>query len=207
MIETIYTAFMDPAALLAWLPPVPMTGKIHAFDARVGGGYEMSLFYPPEERTLRGKTADREDRASVCFLELTPPHGIVEAVWFHSGDPTFAGEMTVTWTFDAVAGGTEVTVLCENLPPGLRAEDNEAGRGDRWSSWRGGWNADSARLADRVRPAPSPGDRPRRGRLPPSPARGEGSVRVASVHAHIPLMLLIQCRAEVEAALHGVRKG
>ncbi len=40
-IEALYAAFMDPAALLAWLPPAPMTGKIHAFDARVGGGYEM----------------------------------------------------------------------------------------------------------------------------------------------------------------------
>jgi uncharacterized protein YndB with AHSA1/START domain len=126
-IETIYAAFMDPAALLAWLPPVPMTGQIHAFNARVGGGYEMSLFYPPEERTLRGRTADREDRVSVRFLELTPPHRIVEAVRFHSDDPAFGGEMTVNWMFGAVAGGTEVTVPCENLPPGLRAEDNEAG--------------------------------------------------------------------------------
>jgi hypothetical protein len=26
-----------------------------------------------------------------------------------------------------VPGGTEVTLLCKNLPPGLRPEDNEAG--------------------------------------------------------------------------------
>jgi uncharacterized protein YndB with AHSA1/START domain len=30
-------------------------------------------------------------------------------------------------TFEEVSGGTEVTFLCRNLPPGLRAEDNEAG--------------------------------------------------------------------------------
>jgi hypothetical protein len=35
--------------------------------------------------------------------------------------------MSITVTFDPVAGGTEVTFLCENLPPGLRPEDNEAG--------------------------------------------------------------------------------
>jgi hypothetical protein len=37
------------------------------------------------------------------------------------------GEMTFVWTFEEVSGGTEVTVVCKNLPPGLRAEDNEAG--------------------------------------------------------------------------------
>ncbi len=54
--EALYQAFMDPAALVEWLPPAEMTGQIHAFDARVGGGYRMSLFYPPNEASFRGKT-------------------------------------------------------------------------------------------------------------------------------------------------------
>jgi Activator of Hsp90 ATPase homolog 1-like protein len=58
--EELYDAFMDPAALVAWLPPAEMTGVMHEFDARVGGGYRMSLFYPPNERSFRGKTSDRE---------------------------------------------------------------------------------------------------------------------------------------------------
>jgi uncharacterized protein YndB with AHSA1/START domain len=60
-------------------------------------------------------------------VELVPPRRIVEAVTFDSADPAFSGEMTIEVTFQAVAGGTEVTFLCKNLPPGLRAEDNEAG--------------------------------------------------------------------------------
>src|SRR6202011_952625 len=44
--EELYEAFTDPAALVAWLPPAEMTGEIHEFDARVGGGYRMSLFHP-----------------------------------------------------------------------------------------------------------------------------------------------------------------
>ncbi|HWT96501.1 MAG TPA: SRPBCC domain-containing protein, partial [Terriglobales bacterium] len=40
---TIYAAFMDPAALVAWLPPGEMTGGMHRFDGKVGGGYRMSL--------------------------------------------------------------------------------------------------------------------------------------------------------------------
>jgi len=125
--EEVYAAFMDPELLMEWLPPGGMTGVMHEFDARAGGGYRMSLFYPQEETEFRGKTDDREDEVSVRFVELAPPHRIVEAVNFTSTDPAFAGEMTITITFDAAPGATEVTFLCTNLPAGLRAEDNEAG--------------------------------------------------------------------------------
>ena len=87
----------------------------------------MSLFYPPDERALRGKTSEREDMVNVRFVELAPPSRIVEAVSFVTTDPAFFGEMTMTVTFEEVTGGTEVTLVFENLPPGLRAEDNEAG--------------------------------------------------------------------------------
>jgi uncharacterized protein YndB with AHSA1/START domain len=125
--EEVYAAFMDPDVLVAWLPPARMTGKIHAFDARVGGGYRMSLYHPPDERSFRGKTSDREDMVNVRFVELAPPRRIVEAVSFVTTDPAFFGEMTIVITFDEVPGGTEVVFLWENLPPGLRPQDNEAG--------------------------------------------------------------------------------
>jgi len=125
--EELYNAFVDPALLLAWLPPGGMTGKLHAFDARVGGGYRMSLFYPPDEQRFRGKTADGEDMVDVRFVAMTPPHKLVEAVTFVTDDPELMGEMTQTITFDEVPAGTEVTLTFENLPPGLRPEDNDAG--------------------------------------------------------------------------------
>jgi uncharacterized protein YndB with AHSA1/START domain len=125
--EQLYAAFLDPAALIDWLPPGGMTGKIHQFDARLGGGYRMSLFYPSEERGFRGKTSDREDMVKVRFVELAPPRRIVEAVSFVTADPAFFGEMTLIATFEEVPGGTEVALVFENLPPGLRAQDNEAG--------------------------------------------------------------------------------
>ena len=125
--ERVYRAFVDRGDLLAWLPPGEMTGEFHTFDPQVGGGYEMSLYYPPDEETFRGKSAEREDRVKVRFAELDPPRRIVEAITFDSPDPAFAGEMTLTAWFDAVPGGTQVTLLFENLPPGLRPEDNEAG--------------------------------------------------------------------------------
>jgi uncharacterized protein YndB with AHSA1/START domain len=125
--EELYAAFLDPSALIEWLPPAEMTGQIHEFDARVGGGYRMSLFYPPDERRFRGKTSDREDMVKVRFVELTRPHRIVEAISFVTTDPAFFGEISLTATFEEVSGGTEVTLVFENLPPGLRA----AGGGQR----------------------------------------------------------------------------
>ena len=123
----IYEAFVDPDALVSWLPPEGMTGRMHAFDARVGGGYEMSLYYSGDDPSVRGKTAEKEDRVRVRFVELAPPHRIVEAVSFVSDDPALLGEMTLTVTLEEVAGGTEVTLAFDDLPPGLRPEDNDAG--------------------------------------------------------------------------------
>jgi uncharacterized protein YndB with AHSA1/START domain len=108
--EQLYEAFTNPAALVTWLPPGEMTGKIHEFDVQVGGG----LFYPPTERNFRGKTSDREDMVKMRFVELAPPRRIVEAVSFVTTDPALLGEMTITATFEEVSGGTE-------------EEDNEAG--------------------------------------------------------------------------------
>jgi uncharacterized protein YndB with AHSA1/START domain len=125
--ERVYEAFIDRDDLIAWLPPGEMTGQLHEFDARVGGGYRMSLFYPPDETIFRGKSADREDRVNVRFVELSPPRKIVEAVTFDTTDPAFAGETTLTVTLEEVPAGTNVTMLFENIPPGIRLEDNEAG--------------------------------------------------------------------------------
>ena len=123
----LYRAFMDPAALALWLPPGEMTGKIHSFDARVGGEYRMSLFYPPDEQVFHGKTAELEDTVRARFIELVPEKRIVEAITFVSDDPALSGEMTFEATFEAVDGGTEVTIVCANIPPGIRPEDNDAG--------------------------------------------------------------------------------
>jgi hypothetical protein len=42
-------------------------------------------------------------------------------------DPALFGEMTMTATCEDAPGGTEVTLVFRNLPPGLRPEDNDAG--------------------------------------------------------------------------------
>jgi uncharacterized protein YndB with AHSA1/START domain len=125
--EALYRAFTDPVALAVWLSPGEMTGKVYEFDGRVGGGYRMSLFYPSSDQAHRGKTSEREDRFTARFVELTPPTKIVEAITFDSVDSAFSGEMTMIVTFEDRDGETEVTILFDHIPSGIRPEDNDAG--------------------------------------------------------------------------------
>lgn len=125
--EAVWQALTDPGSLAIWLAPGEMTGKIHHFDLQVGGGYRMSLFYPASEKNSPGKTAAREDRFTARFLELRPPEKMVQAINFDSDNPAFAGEMIMETILEAIDNGTKVTFLFNNIPPGIRPEDNEAG--------------------------------------------------------------------------------
>ena len=49
--KALYRAFTDPVALAVWLAPGDMTGEIHRFDYRVGGEYQLPLYYPSFEKT------------------------------------------------------------------------------------------------------------------------------------------------------------
>ena len=51
----------------------------------------------------------------------------MEAIEFETQDPGFAGEMTMTVRLAEVNGGTEVSLFYENVPSGIRPEDNEMG--------------------------------------------------------------------------------
>jgi uncharacterized protein YndB with AHSA1/START domain len=125
--RTIYQAFIDPEALVSWLPPEGMKGHIYAFDAREGGAYQMSLTYVGTDHSTLGKTSEHADVVRGIFLKLVPDERIVQLVEFESEDPAFAGAMTMTWTLVAVPEGTKVTIVCENVPEGIRQEDHDAG--------------------------------------------------------------------------------
>jgi uncharacterized protein YndB with AHSA1/START domain len=125
--QAVWGAFMDPARLVAWLPPGGMSGAMHAFDGRVGGGYRMSLFYPADDEAAAGKTAQGEDQVVARFLELVPPARIVQAFEFVTGDPQLNGTARLTTTLEPVPGGTQVTMRFDDLPPGVRPQDNEEG--------------------------------------------------------------------------------
>jgi len=123
----VYRAYLDPDALVAWLPPGSMRGVVHAFEGRERGAFSMSLVYPEGDSSARGKTSADTDTFRGRFVKLIPNERIVWAVEFESADPSFAGEMIVTTKLAPAGSGTKVTILCENIPPGIRPEDNEAG--------------------------------------------------------------------------------
>ncbi|HKY37321.1 MAG TPA: SRPBCC family protein [Polyangiaceae bacterium] len=125
--ERIYAAFVDGAALMAWLPPRGMTGRVLELKAREGGRYRIELSYADNARESSGKTTGRTDVSSGRFVEMLPGRRIKQSVEFESSDAAFAGEMMMTWSFDAVPDGTLVTVTAENVPRGISKQDHDAG--------------------------------------------------------------------------------
>lgn len=125
-LEQVYAALIDPDALLAWLPPDGMTGRIERFDARPGGSYRMVLTYT-DASTPRGKASADSDIVEARFVEVVPAVRIVQAVGFVSDDPRYAGTMTMTWAVERVEAGTQVEFRAENVPDGISAEDHVAG--------------------------------------------------------------------------------
>lgn len=128
--KAVYAAFMDADAVATWLAPGTMKGRVHTFEPREGGEIRMSLTYQdvtdsPDGKG--GKSSSDTDTFTGKFSALVPDEKVVWITEFESEDPDFAGEMTLTWSFVDTDGGTEVTVLCENIPRGIRPEDNEEG--------------------------------------------------------------------------------
>ena len=124
--ETIYKAFVDPKALVSWLPPKGMKGQIYEFEARDGGVYRMSLTYETNHSTP-GKTSEEVDVVQGRFLELIPNKRVVQLVEFESEDPIYAGEMIMTWSLTVGPKGTKVSIVCENVPEGIRKVDHDDG--------------------------------------------------------------------------------
>lgn len=125
--QTLYEAHLAPEAVAQWRPPDGMRAEIYRFDARVGGGYRMALVYADSAGTRHGKTTDNSDVISGEFLDLVPGARIVERVQFESDSARFHGAMTLTTTFSETAQGTEVHIVCENVPAGISADDHAVG--------------------------------------------------------------------------------
>jgi uncharacterized protein YndB with AHSA1/START domain len=120
----IYRAFIDPNALLAWLPPDGMTGEMLEFEPRPGGAFRMALHYSVPGH---GKTTDDTDLVESEFAELVPGHRVVQLVHFRSDDPAFVGTMRMVWDLEPADRGTRVIILAEDVPPGIGEEDHHAG--------------------------------------------------------------------------------
>jgi uncharacterized protein YndB with AHSA1/START domain len=109
--ERVYRAFLDPDAMIKWLPPHGFTGKVHHMDAQVGGGYRMSFtnFGTGKSHSFGG-----------TYVELTPPERIRYSDRFE--DPNLPGEMQVSISLKTVACGTELQIVQEGIPAAIPVE-------------------------------------------------------------------------------------
>jgi uncharacterized protein YndB with AHSA1/START domain len=109
--DRVYRAFLDPDAMVKWLPPHGFTAKVHQMDARVGGTYRMSFtnFTSGKSHSFGGE-----------YLELVPNERIRHTDKFD--DPNLPGVMTVTVTLTKVLVGTEVNIVQEGVPEVIPAE-------------------------------------------------------------------------------------
>ena len=109
--ERVYRAFLDPDAMVKWLPPNGFTGKVHHMDARVGGSHKMSFtnFTTGKSHSFGGE-----------YLELLPHERIRYTDKFD--DPNLPGAMQVTVNLRQVSCGTEVSITQEGVPDVIPAE-------------------------------------------------------------------------------------
>lgn len=106
--------------------PDGMTSDVRLFEPYEGGRFRISLTY--DSPTDAGKTDARTDTFHGRFIRLVPDAEVVQVVEFETTDPELQGEMTITYALaDATDGGTDLVGIHEDLPPGVRPEDNELG--------------------------------------------------------------------------------
>ncbi|MDX1804828.1 MAG: SRPBCC family protein [Alcanivorax sp.] len=109
--ERVYRAFLDPQAMVKWLPPHGFTADVHEMDAREGGGYRMSFtnFGTGKSHTFGGR-----------YLELRPGALIRYTDQFE--DSNLPGLMQATITLTAVMSGTALNIVQEGVPEAIPAE-------------------------------------------------------------------------------------
>jgi len=109
--EKVYRAFLEPDAMVKWLPPHGFTGRVHHMEAKVGGTYKMSFtnFTTGQSHSFGG-----------TYLELVPHERIRNTDKFD--DPSLPGEMLMTVSLKKVSVGTEVNIVQEGLPEAIPPE-------------------------------------------------------------------------------------
>lgn len=125
--DAVYRAIADPVALMKWLPPESMTGRVLEYDFREGGRYRIELTYDDATASSIGKTTDRTDVSAGRFVTLEPGRRVIQSVAFESFDAATRGVMTMTWSFEPSGAGTKITVEAEDVPESISQANHEAG--------------------------------------------------------------------------------
>ncbi|MGZ3794703.1 MAG: SRPBCC family protein [Bdellovibrio sp.] len=109
--ERVYKAFINPDAMVKWLPTHGFAGKIHDMDARVGGGYKMSFtnFTTGISNSFQGKYVELVENKKLKYTDKFD-------------DPNLPGEMQVTVTLTKVNAGTDLRIIQEGIPDMIPVE-------------------------------------------------------------------------------------
>ncbi|GGV59861.1 hypothetical protein GCM10010294_08440 [Streptomyces griseoloalbus] len=121
----VYRALVSADAIARWRVPPGMRSEVHAFEAREGGRFRVSLTYDAPDAA--GKSAAHTDTCHGHFARLVPDDMVVEVMEFEARDPALRGTMTMTTTLTDSGGGTDVLIVHEGVPDAVPAADNEAG--------------------------------------------------------------------------------
>ena len=103
--DKVYRAFLDADAYARWLPPHGFTGKVHAMDARVGGGFKMSF---------TNFTTGNSHSFSGVYTELVQDTRICHTDTFDAPGPP--GEMKVIIELKPCLMGTEISIEQSGIP-------------------------------------------------------------------------------------------
>lgn len=108
--ERVYRAFVDPDAMVKWLPPDGFTCRVHEADARVGGRHRASFtnFTSGHSHSFGGE-----------YLEVAPGERLRYTDRFD--DPALPGTMEITVTFTKVLVGTELEIVQQGVPESIPA--------------------------------------------------------------------------------------
>jgi len=109
--ERVYKAFLDPKAMVKWLPPNGFTGEVHHLEAKAGGTFKVSFthFASGKSHSFGGS-----------YIELIPGERIVHTDKFD--DPNLPGEMRVAISLKKIFCGTELSIVQEGIPDTIPLE-------------------------------------------------------------------------------------
>ena len=107
----VYNAFLDPDALVKWLPPHGFTAKVHHLDPQQAGSYKMSFtnFSTGSSHSFGG-----------TYVELVPNELLRYTDRFD--DPNLLGDIKVTIQLKQVLVGTEIQITQEGIPDVIPVE-------------------------------------------------------------------------------------
>jgi uncharacterized protein YndB with AHSA1/START domain len=121
--ERVFNAWLDPKQLAQWMGPRGVQAEATRLDARVGGGYAITMHTPDKSNPQVNGT----------YKEITRYTRLV-FTWVWTGDMQ---ETLVTLTFKAVGKATEMTLEHTGFP-----------NSDRRDRHNDGWTGSFDKLAD-----------------------------------------------------------